>query len=86
MMHYVFLGENDRASRYNKCILNYLTARGISMPGKDDRSKNCSMSDILQAQNRKQPDTGDLAILIKMKVNARVMVKLNVGLSNRFQF
>ena len=41
------------------------------------------MSDILQAQNQKQSDTEDLAMLVKMKVNARVMLILNVDLSDR---
>ena len=41
------------------------------------------MTDVLQAQNRKQSDTGGLALLLIVKANARVMVITNIDLSDR---
>ena len=46
---------------------------------------NCRMSDVLQAQNRRQSDTGGLAMPLKVKVNERVMVIPNIGLSGRLK-
>ena len=43
------------------------------------------MSDVLQAQNRRQSDTGGLAMPLKVKVNERVMVIPNIGLSGRLK-
>ena len=63
--------------------LNSLPGRKISILAKDEIPNNYSMSDVLQTQNRKQFDTGGLAMLLKVKVNGRVMVTTNIGLSNK---
>ena len=39
-------------------MLNSLPGRLITIPAKDDIPKNCSMKDVLEAQNRKQSNTG----------------------------
>ena len=64
-------------------MLDSLPGGLITIPAKDDIPKNCSMKDVLEAQNRKQSNTGGLAVLLKVKVNARVMVTTNVDLSDR---
>lgn len=46
---------------------------------------NCRMSDVSQAQNRKQSDTSGLAMLLKVKVNERLMITTNIGLSGRLK-
>ena len=61
-----------------------LPDRLISIPAKDHIPKNCNVSDILQAQNRKQCNTLGLAVLLKVKTNARIMITTNIDLSNRF--
>ena len=75
--------ENNPANIYNERMLNSLPGRLITIPAKDDIPKNCSMKDVLEAQNRKQSNTGGLSVLLKVKVNARVMVTTNVDLSDR---
>ena len=65
-------------------MLSVLPNRLVSFPAKDHISKNCSISsDILQAQNQKLSETGGLAVLLKFKVNARVMIATNIDLSGR---
>ena len=61
-----------------------LLNRLISIPSKDHIPKNCNVSDVLQAWNRKQSETGRLAVLLKVKVNARVMIAADIDLSDRF--
>ena len=39
------------------------------------------MPNVLQVQNKKKAETGDLAVLLKVKVNAKVMITTNIGLS-----
>ena len=41
------------------------------------------MSDVMQAQNQKQSNTGGLAMLLKVKVNARVIITININLSDK---
>ena len=50
---------------------------------KDHISKNYNVANALQAQNRKQSKTGGLTVLLKVKVNARVMITTNIDLSDR---
>ena len=66
--------ENDPANRYNKFMLSALPDRLISIPAKDEIPKNCNVSDVLKAQKRKQFEIGGLAVLLKVKVIARVMI------------
>ena len=62
--------ESDPANRDNECMLTTLTDRLICIPAEDHIPKNCNFLDVLQTQNRKQPKTGKLAVLLKIKVNA----------------
>ena len=39
------------------------------------------MPNVLQVQNKKKAETGDLAVLLKVKVNAKVMITTNIDLS-----
>ena len=45
---------------------------------------NCGFteSDITAAQNRKPSDTGGLVICFKLKVEAKVMLTVNLGIQN----
>ena len=75
--------ENNPANIYNERMLNSLPGRLITIPAKDAIPKICSMKDALEAQNRKQSNTDGLAVLLKVTVNARVMVTTNADLSDR---
>ena len=54
----------------------------IAIPAKDEVPKNSKISDIREAQNRKQSETGGLASLIELKVNARVMLTTNINIED----
>ena len=73
--------EKEPASRYNKCMLIALNDRLISIPSKDHIPKNWNVSDV--SQQGKQSETGGLSVLLKVKVNARVMIVANIDLSDR---
>ena len=75
--------ENEPGNRYNECTLKSLPDTEKSILSNNENPKNCSMTDVLQAQNRKQSDTGGLALLLIVKANARVMVITNIDLSDR---
>ena len=45
--------------------------------------KNRKFSDIFEIQNRKQSDTGGLALLLKVKIDTRVMITTNIDVSDR---
>ena len=75
--------ENDPANRYNEFMLSALPDRLISIPVKDQIPKNCNISDVLKAQKPKQSETGGLSVLLKVKVNAKVMITTNIDLLDR---
>ena len=75
--------ENDPANRYNEFMLSALPDRLISIPVKDQIPKNCNISDVLKAQKPKQSETGGLSVLLKVKVNAKVMITANIYLLDR---
>ena len=64
-------------------MLSALPDRLISVPAKDQFPKKCNVSDALKAQNRKQSETEGLAVLLKVKVNATVIITTNIDLSDR---
>ena len=78
-----YLCRKDEANRYNEGILNSVSGKEIFIPVKDDIPEKCSMSIVLEVQNQKQCDTGALAMLLRVKINARVMFATNVDLSDR---
>ena len=75
--------ENDPANIYNEFMLSALPDRLISIPVKDQIPKNCNISDVLKAQKPKQSETGGLSVLLKVKVNAKVMITANIYLLDR---
>lgn len=75
--------ENAIAKKNNNNLLIQLTRRLISIPSKDEVPKNCNASDMSEVQNRKQSETGGLAILLKLKVNASVIITTNIDNADR---
>ena len=52
----------------------------ITIPAKDKVPKNSKISDIREAQNRKQSETGGLKSSLEIKVNARVKLTTNINI------
>ena len=52
----------------------------ITIPAKDEVPKNSKISDIREAQNRKQSETGGLKSSLEIKVNARVKLTTNINI------
>lgn len=53
-------------------MLNTLVTSLISIDALDDLPKNCRNVDIAEARNRRQSETGGLALLLQLKVRARM--------------
>ena len=52
----------------------------IAIPAKDEVPKNSKISDIREAQNRKQSETGGLKSSLEIKVNVRVKLLTNINI------
>ena len=63
--------------------LKHIPGQLIAIPGKDQIPKNSKISDIREVQNRKKSETGGLALLLELKVNARVMLTANIKIEDR---
>ena len=75
--------ENARVKRHNHNQLKHIPGQLITILAKNDVPKNSKISDIREAQNRKQSETGGLASLLELKVNVRVMLTTNINIEDR---
>ena len=79
----IFLQKNVPVKRHNGNQLKYIPGQLITIPAKGKVPKNYRISDIREAQNRKQFETGGLASLLELKVNPRVMLTTNIKIEDR---
>lgn len=75
--------ENNPVQAHNMKMLNTISSSLVTIPAIDDIPKNCKVADIEEAQNRRQSETGGLALLLHVKVEARVMITTNIDISDR---
>ena len=75
--------ENRPARVHNEMMLDKLPSPLISIHAEDEIPKNCVNADILQARNCSQSETGGLALLLHLKIDARVMITSNIDIPNR---
>ena len=75
--------ENAPVKRKNDNQLKHIPGQLITIPAKDEVPKNSKISDIREAQNRKQSETGGLASLLELKVNARVRLTTNINIEDQ---
>ena len=75
--------ENSPAKVHNETMLNNLPTTLISIEAEDDIPRNCRSADIMEAKNRRQSETGGLALLLELKVDASVMITSNIDISDR---
>lgn len=65
--------ENVPAQRHYSFMLKNIQNKLFSIAVKDKFPKFCSILDISEVQNWKKSDTGSIATLLELKVNAEVM-------------
>ena len=72
--------ENAPALTHNDSMLNQLTGLPIEIEATDIVPSNCGFTktDILAAQNRKPSDTGGLVTCLKLKLEAKVLLTVNL--------
>ena len=63
---------------WHQLIIQYIIIKAI-----DNLPKNASIQKINQVLNRNQSETGGLAGILKIKINARVMFTVNIDLQDR---
>ena len=74
--------ENAPVSTHNDSMLNQLAGLPIEIEAIDIVPSNCGFteSDIIAAQNRKPSDTGGLVKCLKLKLEAKVMLTVNLDI------
>ena len=75
--------EKAPANIHNVNLLNSINSEMYSTAAIDSIRKNVALSKIEKVSNRSQSETGGLAGTLERKVNARVMVTVNVDLEDR---
>ena len=69
---YIFV-EKAPIKRHNNNRLILIPGKLITIPAKYEVPWNSKISDIREAQNRKQSKTGGLAPILELKISARIM-------------
>ena len=75
--------ENASANSYNQAILESIDNRIYYIKAIDNLPKNVSIQKINDVLNRNQSETGGLAGILKIIINARVMLTVNIDLQDR---
>ena len=75
--------ENKPANRHNENMLNTNENVLYTIPAVDGIPKNVSQAQINRALNKNQSETGGLAAILMLKVNARVMLTSNIDIEDR---
>ena len=77
--------ENALVSTHNDSMLNQLASLPIEIETIDIEPSNCGFteSDIIAAQNRKPSDTCGLVKCLKLKLQAKVMLTVNLDVQDR---
>ena len=78
-------GGNEPAMKRNEAVLNNLPVELYTVGAKNKIPDNCKylLTLIQAAQNQKQTNTGGLAKLLKLKIGAKVMLTVNMDISDR---
>ena len=75
--------ENAPANIHNVNLLNSINSEMYSITAIDSIPKSVALSKIEKVLNRCQSETGGLAGTLELKVNARVILTVNVDLEDR---
>ena len=77
--------ENEPAMKRNEAVLNKLPGEIYTIEANDKITDNRKYTLALKqvAQNQKQTNTGGLAMLLKLKIGAKVMLAVNIDIPYR---
>ena len=75
--------ENAPANTHNMIMLNSTDSELYKIKAFDNIPKNVGSSKIEQTLNRSQSETSGIAGALELKVNARIMVTVNIDLDDR---
>ena len=75
--------ENAPLIRHKNNQFKQIPGDLVKIQTKNQLPKNCNISDVKQAQKRKQSETGGLAYSLELKINARVMLTTNINIEDR---
>ena len=75
--------ENAPCDEHNQIKLNALQTQLHTVAALDILPPNVPASIIEEARNRKQTETGGLALILKVKIGARVMLTSNIDIDDR---
>lgn len=75
--------ENIPTRVHNETILDNLSSPLISLRDNDEIPEDCLNPDIVEAKNCGQWETGGLVLLLRLKIDARVMIAANIDIPNR---
>ena len=75
--------ESTSAKRHNLKMLYSIERNIFTIPAKDQFSKSIPRQKIIEVLNRSQSETGGLSGVLDIKLNARVMLTVNVDLQDR---
>ena len=83
-MEPTFSAENAPANAHNEYMLNRLTSPFVTIHAIGELPSNCNISesDIQTARKRKPTVTGDLAVKLCFKLEARIMLTVNVDIAD----
>ena len=75
--------ENSPADEHNSVMLNEISSDLYSIKAIDEIPRKIHMSNIQRALNKNQSETGGLAGILSIKVNAKVMLTININIDDR---
>ena len=80
-----FFVENKPSIDHNESILNKLQSTSLSIKAVDEFQKNLKISDreLQNVQNRKLSEASNLVNILKLKVDAQVMLLSNIDIEDR---
>ena len=75
--------ENRPVLQHNQGMLDKLDGMSFLIPAIDEIPKNATDRLVQEAQNRKQSETGGLALNLTLKLCAKVMLTVNIDISDK---
>ena len=77
------LAENRPVLQHSQAMLDKLEGMSFLIPAIDEIPKNVTQRLVEDAQNRKQSETGGFALNLALKIGAKVMLTVNIDISDK---
>ena len=78
-----FFAENRPVFEHNQAMLDKLEGTSFLIQAIDEISKNVAQRVVQEAQNLEQSETGGLALNLTLKLSAKVMLTVNIDISDK---